>query len=225
MKAYKFLNARYAIQAIKEQRLKLSHIDDLNDPFELLYASFADACDRKRLEEFKQVNMATYGLHCFSKNFSNPLLWSHYAERHRGMVLEFEIQDEDCFDINYEPNRFLVDLQQHARTGGFNETDLTYFLATKFKHWEYEDEVRTFCKLDAATKDCDFYFEAFSDSLKLVRVFIGSTCAVTDDEISKALPLGQQLAVVNTMLSFQSYAIEIDKTKSERIVQSKLPKV
>ena len=225
MNAYKFLNAKYALQAITEQRLKLSRIDDLNDPFELLYPSFADASDRKRLEEFKRVNMSSYGLHCFSKSFSNPLLWSHYADRHRGMALEIEIQNEDCFEINYEPNMLLFDLQQHAKTGGLNETDLAKFLATKFEHWKYEDEVRTFCKLDAATKNDDFYFEPFCDSLKLVRVFMGATCAMTDEEISTALPIGQQLVVVNTMLSFQSYAIEIDQAKSERIVQSKFTKV
>ena len=193
----------------------------MNDPFELLYANFPDASDRKKLIEFKQLNMANYGLHCFSKKFTNPLLWSHYGDRHRGMALEFEIQDEDCFEIHYEPNRLLIDLQHHAKMGGFNETDLTKFLATKFKHWEYEDEVRTFCKLDAATKSEAIYFDPFSESLKLVRVFIGAANTITDDEISTSLPTGQQLTVVNTMLSFQSYAIEIDQTKSERIVQSK----
>lgn len=221
MKVFHFTKAKYALEAISNQRLKLSLFNDLNDPFELFSANVSDPKIRNVLTDFKQKNISAYGLHCFSRQFKNPLLWSHYGDRHHGVVLEFEICDDDVMEVRYEPNRLLIDWQQHAVRGGFSSSDLEAFLVTKFEHWKYEDEVRTFCKLDTATKDGYLYFDAFSDSLKLVRVFLGATCAITDDEISMALPIGQQLTVVNTMLSFQSYAIEIDQTKSERIVQSK----
>lgn len=222
MKVFHFLKAEYALKAISEQRLKLSLFDDLNDPFELFSANVSDPKIREALTKFKQENMAAYGLHCFSQKFSNPLLWSHYGDRHCGVALEFEIHDEDVLEVRYEPNRLLVDWQQHAARGGFGSSDLEAFLVTKFEHWKYEDEVRTFCKLDTAKKEGNFYFDAFSDSLKLVRVLLGATCAITNNEISTALPTGQKLSVMNTMLSFQSYAIEIDGSKPERIIESKL---
>lgn len=220
MNVFHFMKAEYALKAISEQRLKFSLFDDLNDPFELFSANVSDPKIQEVLIKFKRENMAAYGLHCFSRKFSNPLLWSHYGDRHRGVALEFEIRDEDVLEIRYEPDRLLIDWEKHAANGGFSEADLEVFLTTKFEHWKYEDEVRTFCELDTATKDGCFYFDAFSGSLKLVRVFLGAACVITDDEISTALPIGNKLAVVNTMLSFQSYAIEIDRTKPERIVRS-----
>lgn len=221
MKVFHFTKADYALSAISRQRLKISRFDDLNDPFELFSANVSDPKIRKVLTEFKQKNMAVFGLHCFSRQFNNPLLWSHYGDRHRGVALEFEICDEDALEVRYAPDRLLLDWQKSAVTGGLTSSDFEAFLTTKFKHWEYEDEVRTFCRLDAAMKNGDLYFDSFSESLKLVRVFLGAASTMTDDEISTSLLIGQQLTVVNTMLSFQSYAIEIDQTKSERIVQSK----
>jgi hypothetical protein len=174
MKVFHFTKADHALSAISEQRLKLSLFDDLNDPFELFSANVTDPKIRKVLTEFKQKKMASYGLHCFSRQFDNPLLWSYYGDRHRGAALEFEISDGDVLEVRYEPKRLLIDWQQRSATGGLSSSDLETFLVTKFKHWEYEDEVRTFCKLDVATKDGDLYFDTFSDSLKLVRVFLGA---------------------------------------------------
>lgn len=221
MKVFHFTKAKYALEAISKQRLKLSLFDDLNDPFELFSANVIDPKIRNVLTEFKQKNMTEYGLHCFSRKYESPLLWSHYGDRHYGVVLEFEIRDDDVLEVCYTPDRLLIDWQQRVTTGELTSTDLEAFLVTKFKHWEYEDEVRTFCKLDAATKEGDLYFDEFGASLKLIRVIIGAASTITDDEISTSLPAGQQLNVVNTMLSFQSFAIEIDQTKSGRIVQSK----
>lgn len=222
MKAYHFLKANYALDAIADQRLKISRFDDLNDPFELFSASVADLGIRKVLTQFKQQMVSVYGLHCFSKHFLNPLLWSHYGDRHRGVALEFEIQDSDVLEVDYQPNRLLLDYQERARTGGLRESDLEAFLVTKFVHWKYEDEVRTICKLDATTMDGGHYFEEFSDELKLVRVLLGAACTLVDEEILGTLPAGTQLVVANTKLSFHSYAIGIDDSKPERIIESKL---
>ena len=35
MRAYKFLNAEFGLESLKEKRLKISTIHELNDPFEL----------------------------------------------------------------------------------------------------------------------------------------------------------------------------------------------
>lgn len=220
MKVFKFLNSEFAMKAIAEQRLKISRFDDLNDPFELFPANVSDPKIRKVLTEFKRANMAVYGLLCFSRHFSNPLLWSHYANHHRGVALEFEISNQDVLEVNYHPVRLLLNFQDLARSGGLRESDLESFLATKFEHWKYEDEVRTICRLGAAEKDGDLYFETFSNTLKLVRVVLGAACTLSDEEISGNLPAGMQLTITNTKLSFDSYAIEMDESLPERIIES-----
>ena len=42
MRVYKFLDAHFGLKTLYEQRLKISKIDDLNDPFELLPFDLTD---------------------------------------------------------------------------------------------------------------------------------------------------------------------------------------
>ena len=43
MRVYKFLNAKYGLEALKNRRLKIARISDLNDPFELLGVNLSDS--------------------------------------------------------------------------------------------------------------------------------------------------------------------------------------
>jgi hypothetical protein len=87
--------------------------------------------------------MSETGISCFSKNSNNLLMWSHYANSHRGLCLKFDpIQDSDLFDtpikVNYSKN---YPVYNHLRDGP-NYIDL--LLSTKSKHWKYEKEWRLF---------------------------------------------------------------------------------
>ncbi|MDW9570209.1 DUF2971 domain-containing protein [Sinorhizobium meliloti] len=33
----------------------------------------------------------TYGIVCLSDNWQHPMMWSHYADRHRGICLAFDV--------------------------------------------------------------------------------------------------------------------------------------
>lgn len=77
MRVYHFLNSKWGIEAIKKRRLKVSRIDDLNDPFELLSPELSDETFRKALPKVKKAISDFQGLHCFSKRWTNPVLWSH----------------------------------------------------------------------------------------------------------------------------------------------------
>ena len=45
MKVYKFLNAQYALDAILSGKLKLSKVDELNDPYEFKGVKFINAVE------------------------------------------------------------------------------------------------------------------------------------------------------------------------------------
>ena len=87
--------------------------------------------------------MSKTGVSCFSKSSNNLLMWSHYANSHKGLCLKFDsIQDRDLFDtpkrVNYSKN---YPIYNHLRDGP-NYIDL--LLSTKSKHWKYEKEWRLF---------------------------------------------------------------------------------
>ena len=46
-----------------------------------------------------------FGLLCFTKHWRNPVLWSHYADTHRGLCLGFEVDDTVSVRVRYTAKR------------------------------------------------------------------------------------------------------------------------
>jgi hypothetical protein len=64
MRVYKFLDAKFGMKSLAEKRLKISTVDDLNDPFELLPFGMADKTIRMALKNARTTWAATYGMLC-----------------------------------------------------------------------------------------------------------------------------------------------------------------
>jgi len=89
MRVYHFINRKYGLQALRRKRLKVSLIDQLNDPFELLGIASHNPDERQAFADVK-TGLARYsGILCFSSKWSNPVQWSHYGDRHKGLCLVF----------------------------------------------------------------------------------------------------------------------------------------
>ena len=54
---------------------------ELNDPFEFLGAELSDRNFRKAIKKTKKDLSKTKGILCFSKNWKNPVQWSHYTDK------------------------------------------------------------------------------------------------------------------------------------------------
>ena len=102
MKLYHFLSAQNAMSDIALKRIKTSRIGQLNDPFEFLAADLLDAWKKAALENWKNKLDEQHGLICFCANWSNPLMWGHYADSHKGIALGFEIPDETASKVLLE---------------------------------------------------------------------------------------------------------------------------
>jgi len=93
MRVYNLTTAQYALSNIALRRLKVARYDQLNDPFELLAIDVASRDLRAGILAKKTQVHSQEGLICFSRSWKNPLLWSHYAEKHAGIGLGFEIPE------------------------------------------------------------------------------------------------------------------------------------
>jgi hypothetical protein len=91
-RVYKFTSAYYGISNLQNKRLKLSTIDDLNDPFDLFPLDTTNL-DVSNVEELVKNFRRAHAILCFSRNWDNLLLWSHYGDSHTGVCLGFEIPD------------------------------------------------------------------------------------------------------------------------------------
>jgi hypothetical protein len=99
------------------------------------------------------ADIGPLGVSCFSAKNDNFLMWSHYAEEHRGLCLEFDFSREipmmlqqgflmiNSYMLNmrkvvYTDSTAIVNLQSVCR----DRFSPVYY---KSKHWEYEQEYRS----------------------------------------------------------------------------------
>lgn len=84
---------------------------------------------------------------CFSKTNNRYLMWSHYADGHRGFCLEFKSNRfpfNEAIDVTYVNNYIWFDLEE-ILTG---EIIIEKYLSEKTEIWIYEEEKRL---IDCAT--------------------------------------------------------------------------
>ncbi|WP_163332043.1 DUF2971 domain-containing protein, partial [Klebsiella aerogenes] len=77
---------------------------------------------------------------------NNPVQWSHYADRHRGVCLGFEVSAQ-AHKVAYIAERLLARPSAMKSEGPEAEAHVTEILTTKFEHWSYEEEYRLFLQL------------------------------------------------------------------------------
>ena len=82
------------------------------------------------------------GIACFSESDNILLMWSHYADSHKGVCLTFDIEkDLDFFSIPYKVDY----LSNYPKINPFNvpeNKEVQLVLATKSNEWAYEQEIR-----------------------------------------------------------------------------------
>ena len=178
MLVYHFINAKFGLAALKNRRLKITRINELNDPFELLGVVLSDPKIQKTMEGTKEELSKDTGILCFCENWKNPLLWSHYADKHKGICLEFEVSCTAFKKVDYIQCRI-------PWPDNPDKAFMERLLFTKFEDWRYEQEHRVFAELKEKIDD-SYYFD-FSEELSLKSVIVGCQSDVTRTEISQAL--------------------------------------
>ena len=125
MRLYHFLSAEYALDDIKKQRIKISLIPDLNYPFEINPINLSTPKQRQLWGGFVRDLGKKFGVVCMSKKWNNPLLWSHYADKHYGLCLGFDLLDFSLIqNIDYRKSKLNFILDLNHPTGGLGEKEM-----------------------------------------------------------------------------------------------------
>lgn len=94
--------------------------------------------------DWAEALMSRVGILCLSRNPTNALMWSHYANNHRGFLVEFaispdageeELQPLLSHPVEYTQERPLLDW-------GNPDGNIEPYFLTKSLDWEYEQEER-----------------------------------------------------------------------------------
>jgi len=215
MQLYHFIHPDFALEAIGLRRLKVSRIDQLNDPFEMFAGTQSDPMTRFALREMRRAISRRMGILCFSRDWHNPMLWGHYAGRHRGLCLGFEVDQAFAMSVSYVSKRLPFD---HYLDPATSEDEIRTvagkFASTKFLHWKYEKEVRCWAPLDPTGPDIQFHY--FGNHINLRNVYIGVESAITQRMIADALgdEFTASVEVRNTRLAFRTFRVVTQRKQS-----------
>ena len=208
MKLYNLTSMSFALSNLALRRIKISRIAELNDPFELMSANTSDVRQHNVLETFKNQTNDSKGLICFSKLWNNPVLWGHYADKHSGVALGFEVAEELLFKVTYKNKKLKLPINSLTNQVKCDEKTLKKLLSTKFIDWHYEDEWRMFTILNDSVIESGLYFEKFSDDLRLKEVILGAKCELPINEMQSLVDkLGYKIQVQKAKLDCKTYKV------------------
>lgn len=171
MKLYKYVTLDRARDIITTGRIAFSLVDHFNDPFDQPIAPEETGTDLwgKMIAPLKagvknRALALTSGILSLTRTPVNALMWAHYADSHRGVVLGIDMEDAGLLDAasNMIPahlgsvvysrhrniNSYSTASSNPFSIGGTHHFDITNYekLQRLFLHkpmdWAYEEEVR-----------------------------------------------------------------------------------
>lgn len=218
MRVYYLTGAQHGLSNVALRRIKVARFADLNDPFELLGVDLGKKEYRAAFLATKRQINADRGLLCFSKSWKNPLLWGHYAERHTGVCLGFDVDDQLLAPVIYAKQLLKIRVDSKTKQPRLTEATVNRLLRTKFHDWRYEDEVRLFVGLDHKTVEGGMYFYSFSNQLALREVILGANCALRIEGVQNVVDdYEQSVRVLKARLAFKRFNVVEDRSARTRV--------
>ena len=197
---YHYTEFNNGLDDILNSHIKVSTLDSVNDPYEWVpCVQIPDGTvlpvDHVRnwwYERYKDQ----YGFVCLSKSCTNPVMWTHYASKHQGMVLEFECAPSasDIRPVKYCTRRAKFENLEKKNKPQLKEVFLK-FIQQKYLRWRYEDEWRAYvsipeqCVARKGEKGL-LYFLPLEECLRLKTVIVGYAARNRIGEVRNALYYG-----------------------------------
>ena len=211
MRVFYLAPAHFQLSNIALKRLKLARFHSLNDPFEMLAIDVVSGDLRTGIRAKKSQIDGTEGILCFSKHWKNPLLWSHYADKHRGIALGFDVPDSSLKPVRYVTRMDKINLLSEDIPQEKFDFFLDRLRYTKFKDWLYEDEVRQFFNLRSLSEQGGLYFVPFSQDLLLREVILGPHCDIPIEAIRSLVePHQPQVFVRKARIAYKDFRVKVD---------------
>jgi hypothetical protein len=217
---YRYLPEHAALATIESGTVRLGRFTNFNDPFEILPVKTAlvggpGIVSNSNSDWFREALDKNKGILSFSHadTIENPLLWSHYADHHRGIALGFEVVRGDKGEFGLELNlpereprgiavkpveygtaadnsRVRIPEIDHLETvADIDKVIENYTPPLSFRKgmdWAYEQEWRAVVPLLYADAKGGMNLLTFQKT-RLRKIVLGCRCPVTPDYISRLL--------------------------------------
>ena len=234
MLLYKYLSLASTIVVLKNKTFKISNANKLNDIFEfkpiININEYGSKMNLGLLEQFKikdqiikkaSKHAATRFCLCFSATNDDLLMWSHYSDSYKGIVLEFESTSLFPEDVKYEmkPVSYRTK-KQIIQNPKRNIKEIQESLFIKPKCWSYEEEIRFIIK-NKDTKKQDFTFVQFNQN-SLKSIIIGPRIIENDYELLAKFIISyennyKKTCISKCIISNNEYKLIIEHSSSNLI--------
>ncbi|MCP5534790.1 MAG: DUF2971 domain-containing protein [Akkermansiaceae bacterium] len=144
MKIYKYRSDEYEhlTDLLKSSEFHFSAWDKMNDPMEGYFRYYDHEHTKDRLlqivNEKRKIKIC-----CFSMVPDDMLLWSHYANNHKGVCIEVDLDLDESSGVTFEPIRYKDDIQ-FIKKPDRSMRAVKDILSFKLSPWTYEREIRAF---------------------------------------------------------------------------------
>jgi len=184
---FKYMSFDAGMDCIINSWLRISRLHSLNDPFEWrVRDEIGENQEQNALfnKVFHQFD-ARCGILCFSAVPDSTLMWAHYADSHRGIVLELEV--EGLQQVNYLGPPTIEEVEGSLRNTVWGLTSNgSMFYLRKRREWSYEKELRKVCLLQRGIGHRTPGVEGHHEKHFTARLF-GNTITILGTEKSSEL--------------------------------------
>ena len=187
--------SEYTIKDLINNRLTLARPNRLNDPFDCLIFPWRERldanCEEKThvkplADSYDYFRIRSFVLGNNKRSFkkdcvSNQLMWSHYADEHRGICILYDFSEQLIQNTDTCRNYFMkVDYANKKDKLNLDEKSISVQkgFATKSSNWKYENEVRLI-SYDCSTES-DFAYANLDSDSKIKAIFFGLRCSEDD---------------------------------------------
>lgn len=164
---YKYVGFEAGLKILETNSIGFSHLEDFNDPFECTGFGFydVDVPIEVLINAFRNRFSRKYAILSLTRTPLNPLMWSHYADSYKGMVIGIDVEKAGLDNASKYiiPStkgeiRYLKTIPLKANKANLDvmlsigdsdkmnweqqENILKHGLLYKMQEWAYEEEVR-----------------------------------------------------------------------------------
>lgn len=163
---YKYMSYDAAMRLITSGTISFSSYQNFNDPYELCCLAHGPSNINNMMKMHNQINLwgRNSVILCLTRQPLNPLMWAHYADSHKGVVIGIDVTHDKftSLETNILPIQFGNVIYAKTQpitqyfTHTFPQTEIDNFIGFntdyleklqriflyKSYHWAYEEEVR-----------------------------------------------------------------------------------
>jgi hypothetical protein len=201
--------SKYLLHDLINKEITFASPEEFNDPVDCPFLSILRR-KREEIDESEKLTLLIEAykflkIRCFVSNlkvngevkdkelveeYKNSLMWSHYADSHRGICVKYHIKGNFLVNVEKEgiASRWIdVDCKQKEfiYKKGNNSFTIKEAFATKANHWEYEKELRLF----HYDPNCNTPFKALplGQNGNVEAVYFGLKCPQKDIETIRGI--------------------------------------